>query len=310
MRRWALYAAVTFCVAGCTRLNGAFVEERADTDGPTQGSDASTTTRGVTGDPTLSPTQSSDATTDTTSTTNPPLTMEGPAGSETHSESTTADEGCISVSEQDPGCDLFSPDSCRDGECRPYGSDEEFEGIGCVEQLSAVPQVGLGEGCTQECGGLLGTNGCPSGSTCDPFGAESRCLPFCDPQANLPCEPGFSCFSYRAGAETFGLCRPGCNPLNEDPPDCPTGQSCLSISRTEPFSCVGTTGGGGPGAPCASIDNCSPGLACQPPELVPGCGGGGGCCTPFCSVEVGDCPDDLVCSELAVGVGVCLLPDP
>ena len=212
------------------------------------------------------------------------------------------------MSEEDSVCDVVFPESCAIGECRPYGSDEEFTGIGCVQQPPTIRPLNLGDPCTQECGGLLGTNACPSGSTCDPFGEESTCLPFCDQEEDIRCGDGLSCFTYLAGAETFGLCRPGCNPLNEEPSDCPSGQSCLPTD-TEAFSCLDATDAVGPGEPCASVNDCVEGLFCANPGQLPSCIETA-CCTPFCSVGLSNCQaPGLACTEIAVGVGICLLPE-
>lgn len=303
MSRWALYVAAAFSVAGCTRPNGAFDDGQGDTDTPTRGSDTSTTSSGTTGDPTLGTTQGSNSTTVASSMTDPPLPTEDPTEPETEtgSGSSTGGELCFTVFDADAGCDLYSPTSCRDGDCRPYGDEEGLTDIGCVGQPPAAERLDLGVLCTHECGGLLGADGCPPGSTCDPFADPPTCVEFCDPEEDAFCAGDTSCFEHFAGEKPFGLCRADCNPL---PNDCPGGQNCVP-QVDGPATCV-DPGDARPGQVCDNIADCGLNFACVP-GLDPDCAGSA-CCVELCSVLLNDCTAGSTCLDLGRGVlGGCVL---
>lgn len=204
---------------------------------------------------------------------------------------------------EDGECDLYSSDSCLDGSCRPYGTFEELTGIACVEQLSEVESLPLGAPCSHACGGLLGADGCPAGGLCDPFADDTTCLGFCEFDTPQACSAGSSCFSYAAGDDDFGLCRPGCNPAGVFS-GCTAGQTCLPGDMGL-FSCFPAPMNAGAGAPCGFTNDCAPGLACANGDH---CDNDGSCCSPFCSVALEDCPDGLPCVDIGLGVGICGIP--
>ncbi|MGH1341486.1 MAG: hypothetical protein ACRBN8_08045 [Nannocystales bacterium] len=298
MSRWALSVVVALCAAGCTRLNGAFDEEPAETDRPSKSMDASGTTSSITGDPTRDSATTLDATTDSAPATEDSTDTTWPG------ESSTGTEICFKVHGADGDCDLYSAGTCLDGHCRPYGADEEFTGVACVEQPAEIQPLQRGDPCVHRCGGVLGADACPERSLCDPFSDLPTCVSFCDPDEVFPCEPGSYCFLYTAGVETFGLCHPNCNPLS-DPPDCPQGQTCVTGDLEDGFICVPSLPGAGQqGDPCAFLNECAVGLTCAG-DGAADCEDSGPCCTPFCSVAAGDCPEGEFCEEVALGVGIC-----
>jgi len=304
--RWALSVALAFSAAGCTRLNGAFIDAGPETDGSGSGlepTETTETTGGMTGDPTR---DSEDGSASAGTTIDPTVVPTvDPTHTSTSGGSTTEADFCLAVYGADGGCDPYAMGSCRNGDCRPYGTYEELTGIACVEQPSGVEEVLLGDECEHECGGLLGSDGCPAASLCDPFSEEPICLQLCDPDGNADCGPGSSCFLYAAGPDTFGLCRTGCNPLNE-PSGCPNGQNCVASKGG--FDCQPALDNpAGPGAPCAALNECNATLMCSAFDSLD-CGGAG-CCTPYCSVALDDCGMGQHCHELDLGVGFCAPPE-
>jgi hypothetical protein len=68
------------------------------------------------------------------------------------------------------------------------------------------------------------------------------------------------------------------------------GEGCWGIDQD--FVCAPDASGemGAYGDPCEYLNVCDPGLACIPPEFVPGCSAAG-CCSPFCYLgQPNNCP--------------------
>lgn len=290
--RWALRLALAASVAGCTRLNGAFEAEQAQTGGPSKDTDTTRTTGGVSGDPTRDDAGAS--------TTAPGSGTEDPSTPDTLEGGSTAGEMCIKVLGPDGGCDLYGAQACDGGRCRPFGDGQSIVGVACVEQEPDLPQVSLGAACTHRCIDAIGADNCPGGSLCDPFSDDPHCVPLCNPDEDtVQCGQDSTCFSHDAGRDTFGICRPGCDPLALD---CQDGETCLPSPVG--FQCV-PAGEADEGEGCAFVNDCAPGLACAD-AMGSGCSGSEGCCGQVCSIGVGDCPEDQVCQPIRFGVGVCV----
>jgi hypothetical protein len=220
-------------------------------------------------------------------------------------------------------CDIEAQDCPPGQKCMPYDSDGSgwWDATACF-YVHRDP-VGLGEPCEWEGMPWSGQDDCGFAQVCWSFepGDGGVCKGLClfeDPKEpwNPSCEdpnaiPFYGC------QECFCTCETQCDPLIQG---CAPGQACTSTGDI--FTCVPDASGdlGAYGDECEFINVCDPGLACVPPELVPGCSGVG-CCSPFCDVtEPNTCPGAAEGQECVPwyepgdapagleNVGVCSLP--
>lgn len=103
------------------------------------------------------------------------------------------------------------------------------------------------------------------------------------------CPAGFSCAI--GGESILALCFPECDPLLGD---CfPEDELC--IPSGEGFNCVPDASGDGGqfNDACETPDACDPGLLClDPAATASACDlNASGCCTPFCQLPDGPCPN-------------------
>jgi hypothetical protein len=223
----------------------------------------------------------------------PPVTTDGESTTSTNDPSAdfilNPDGGTIS----DP-CDPWAQDCPRGEKCMPWANDggHAWNDTRC-SPIAEDPRE-VGESCTVEGSGVSGIDDCVISSMCwnvDPETNMGECVGFCQgSEANPTCaDPCTECTIYSDG--TLILCYPACDPLAQD---CGEGQACYPTSAS--FTCSPDAGGdeGAIGEPCEYLNVCDPGSYCAGADLVPGCEGASGCCTPFCDVEQPDTCDVIV----------------
>jgi hypothetical protein len=267
----------------------------------------------------------------TTTSPPPPSTTTSPpppatSGDPTSSDVSTSDDSVTSsvfLPYPDGGitreCDFWEQDCPRGEKCMPWANDggNVWNALRC-SPIADDPDA-VGEPCTVEGSGVSGIDSCEAGSMCwdvDPETLQGYCVGFCTGSPDDPmCEdPYQSCALGSDGP--LALCFPLCDPLLQD---CAEGQACYGIDDV--FNCIPDASGemGAPGDECEYLNVCDPGTFCASAELVPGCPGMVGCCTPFCDVnevppaclpgqectpwyEVGEAPPGYE------NVGACVLP--
>jgi hypothetical protein len=236
------------------------------------------------------------------------------------SEETDPGESWVFVPEHDVfelhQCDSFAQD-CPGGEkCVPYSSTG-----GTWDANKCVPVLGdqaVGEPCTY--GGVVeATDDCDATSHCwdvmDVDGeAIGTCMAFCMGTPDMPeCPEGSQCLISSDSA--INLCIGTCDPILQD---CNDGLACF-WTYTE-FRCVFTTENLQPGEPCSFINDCVQGNICIPADVLPSCANSA-CCSPFCDLELGDQPCEVLPGTACVPffeegtalpgyehVGVCIVP--
>lgn len=197
-------------------------------------------------------------------------------------------------------CDFWN-DDCPQGEkCTFYSNDggPGWNASMCVP-LAADPAL-AGDACEAEGTAVSGFDNCETGSLCwvlDTETLQGHCVPFCvgapsDPTCD---DPGRVCSIGGDSIPTFCLER--CNPL--DPDACFPGVGCYPDIYSDAI-CRQDASGPDAGAAfdsCSFINDCDPGLHCQPSEAVGACldGDEPSCCTPWCDLEASDCPDPTTC---------------
>jgi hypothetical protein len=203
------------------------------------------------------------------------------------------DDGVVFLLEPDGGgsslveCDVYAQD-CPLGERCGLWFDGGDIGSRCME-LEPEP-VGKGQPCHYE-GGLDGHDDCDLGLTCWDLDAEGNgvCIAMCTGNPSNPtcADPNDVCVG-----KDFLFCFPRCYPLDDN---CPAGCGCYPTG--DEFGCFPDASGdmGTYGDPCEFINVCDPGHVCLNGSVVPGCAGASGCCSPFCELDVGGCPDGLEC---------------
>jgi hypothetical protein len=194
-------------------------------------------------------------------------------------------------------CDLWSQD-CSDGyKCAPRANDggDSWNAVLCAPIDPHA--VDVGDPCVAEGSGVSGIDDCGISAMCwgvDPLTLEGTCVGFCGgSEANRECPNGLECIVAFEG--TLILCLPPCDPLA---PSCADDEACMSNGNHPPsgvFACLPTPPfvphGYGKGCD-GELQLCAPGLACAPPEHVPGCDDIG-CCT-----TVGDLAAPPVCPDV------------
>jgi hypothetical protein len=174
-------------------------------------------------------------------------------------------------------CDPGAQDCPRGQKCSSYVTmpgQETVDATHCVE-VTGNDEFG------EECERIEGNDSCVAGFFCMTTVSGSTgpgiCLEYC--QVGQACEFGGECFAFNDGA--LPLCEVTCNPLAST---CPQGQGCFAAFDN--FVCATPgfpDGGGGDGAPCATIQGCQPGLLCR--GGTAGCEAEGSCCTPVCDLS-------------------------
>ena len=214
-------------------------------------------------------------------------------------------------------CDIFRQD-CGDGEkCVPWAAD----GAGWnATRCSPVLGTGVaGDPCTVEGTATSGFDDCAFGHLCWDVDDQlhGTCVAMCTGTQRAPeCPASTGCLIANEGV--LALCLRTCDPLVQD---CPPTDICIQ-STDSPFVC-GPDGSGREGQandPCESLDGCDPGLHCAGPGATSGAcdPDASGCCTPFCTLPDGPCPNpDQACvpwypvGEAPPGeedIGACALP--
>lgn len=222
-------------------------------------------------------------------------------GSSEESSSTDTDTGPWIPDEPiDSNCDLVAGLTCPDGDkCVPI----PWVCCGLFQCVDVVGDKVAGESCFNE----------GEGSNLDDCDADSYCLDgicraFCNVQGE--CAPGSQCLT----ASSTWVCLDLCDPLAQD---CGGGQGCYWNDGLFGFSCRELSDDAGSGQPCIGPDlNCAPGFSCVPESQYPnGCGGGPGCCSNLCDLELGEAacangPPGSSCSDLELPLspelGVCV----
>lgn len=192
-------------------------------------------------------------------------------------------------------CELTAQDCASGLKCMPYSND----GSGAVWNATAcfpiVPDpADVGEPCQWIGGVWSGYDDCGWSQICWSFDQDQPavCKELC--LAGHPEDfDTYTCEDPLAvpfiGCQTcFCVCELPCDPLAQD---CGEDQEC--IPALELFECAPDASGdaGAYGEPCEYSNVCDPGLACLPPETVPGCAGEIGCCTPYCdTTQPNTCP--------------------
>ena len=226
-------------------------------------------------------------------------------GSSSSGETTDGDESSSGF--DDPTAFLQDPDhghvslecsvwdqNCPAGQkCMPYShnGDPTWNGTRCSP--IADDPGDAGDSCTVEGSGVSGIDDCDLGLVCFHVDLDTnigRCQPLCiGSEAEPLCEDPTQTCSI-TGDGILNLCLDACVPLAAD---CPGDQGCYPF--VDSFTCVYDVSGdeGAYGDPCQAINTCDPGLACVSAEAVPGCGGGVGCCTPYCDTTAPNtCPGE------------------
>ena len=184
-------------------------------------------------------------------------------------------------------CDNFEQ-NCNEGEkCAPWASpDGTWMGNKCV-QIHGDGTAG--EPCTAEGEGLTGVDDCALGHLCwnvDMLG-QGKCYALCTGTSATPvCAEGFACL----GMDIIWLCLRKCDPLLQD---CPNSEVCVNVN--EEFVCEPDASGdeGQFNDPCEYVNACDSGLVCSLSiKTSAACNQQiDGCCTPFCMIPDGPCPN-------------------
>lgn len=255
----------------------------------------------------------------------------GPSTSGTTAASTSAGtttDGTTTGGGQDGECILWEQDcTSPDLKCMPWSADPDRvpDETKCCPLVDAPKQVG--EDCSiQEYDGSC-LDDCDEGAVCvqdDPDTLSGVCGELCNVEAPTPCPPGQTCkpfFENLPGAPVVPICMDQCDPLLQDCarpgwsciPDSPTasGMSGFLCAPPPPGDRVPMFGA------CALANDCEPGLACVPADLVPGCTFLF-CCTSYCNLgEPDPCPGydpSMMCVDwqspdpMWDHVGVCVVP--
>jgi hypothetical protein len=268
-----------------TMTNADSSSSSSDATTGTSSSDTSTSDTGSS-DTSTSDTGSSDTgSSDTGSSSSSDSSTTSVESSSTGEASSSDDSPLLDLPSDDGECNTYDQD-CPDGEkCNAYADDGggSWNALGCfpVDPMPDAP----GEPCTVVNNGVSGLDSCELGAMCwnaDPETNIGTCVANCQGSAADPvcADPTTFCVIENEGS--LNLCLPMCDPLVQD---CTDGEACYPID--DYFVCAPDASGGMGfyGQECNFINVCQPGLYCAPPELVPDCAGGFGCCSPFCDVS-------------------------
>lgn len=217
-------------------------------------------------------------------------------------ESASTDEGDEGVTEDffvdvdGQPCDYWEQDCPSGFKCTTASINGTLDENVC---RPVVPNAkGQGEPCDAMDGAFDGYDDCGKGLYCFNVDDDNQgvCMPQCTGEPDQPmCPDGFECTI--SGSSAFALCLQSCDPLGDD---CAENQVC--IPNDDSFSCAIDQGDGDNphGSPCMFANQCDNGHACVDASFVPGCQEGG-CCAQFCDLTANDtCPD--------MGMGVMCTP--
>lgn len=247
--------------------------------------------------------------------------VDGSSDSSNSSESTGTEEmGFVPALDIAPdSCDPWAQD-CLDGEkCVPYSSDGEGGSWDLSRCVPILGNQGTGDMCIFD-GFEEATDNCDGESYCWNVIEENGefvgiCHAFCQGNPDEPeCPPMSECQIASEGA--INLCIPICDPIAQD---CGAGLACHWTGTS--FNCLFAVQDTVPlGQPCGFINDCAPGAACLPAEVIPNCGGSA-CCGAYCDLNLGDeqcaalpgttCVPFFPEPEAPAGyehIGVCILP--
>ncbi len=145
-----------------------------------------------------------------------------------------------------------------------------------------------GEPCSMLGDPFDGTDDCQADVVClfpDEQGI-GQCHALCNVESYggvLSCPPELQCVGPLCQECFWGFCDAPCDPRELDA--CKPGELCVDLSSS--WSCAVDASGeeGQAGDACEFINVCDPGLACLSADVVVGCEGSSGCCSPFCATE-------------------------
>jgi hypothetical protein len=101
------------------------------------------------------------------------------------------------------------------------------------------------------------------------------------------------------------LCIPTCDPLADE---CGPGYACAPNAGNFTCTPAENLGAGTLGDPCEYAIQCAAGFACIDGAAVEGCDQAG-CCSPFCSLELPECPNLMSCEPWFEGPRTPPVPD-
>ena len=272
-----------------------------DAGGQADGADCESTSGTSVGATTV-PKGSSSAGADSTGTDDGPNVSSGPITSD---EGPVATGGRLDLGSGVFPCTAFDPSPCPDGYgCKPIALQKEWVSTECVPLVT--DPVDLWGQCSFD-DATPGGDSCADGLVCfSPEGSDSAgCMPLCVGDADLPtCNvQGTQCVLF--GEALFGLCLPGCDPLDEGV--CGDGQGCYwaeqGVKEGQPgpsLTCLPEVGLDTMlFDECIAANECAPGMACVSSTLVAECDGVARCCVPFCDTTGPPlCPPPLDCQTV------------
>ena len=210
--------------------------------------------------------------------------------------------------------------NCDPGEkCVPWSSrgSGAYDATRCVEVTGTG---GIGDPCTVTGDKLGGVDDCALGHICWNVDDDlhGTCIAQCTgTHADPQCPEGSTCVI--ANNEALTVCLPDCDPLKQD---CPVGDECIPNFMGPGFVCAldASAGEGQANDPCDFINECDPGLLCADTTTTSSACpiDSSGCCTPFCKLPGGACPNpDQQCVSFFApdppppgdeDIGVCKIP--
>ena len=211
-------------------------------------------------------------------------------------------------------CDVFAQDCPEGSKCMPYSTDGSTWNAAKCTELAAEPKV-VGDPCEAQGGGISGVDNCAEGLICwflDDMNFGT-CINMCTGTVDAPTCPDPEQICDISNDGVIIVCLDTCNPLTQD---CPDGQICFWDFATE-FICDFDASGmeGQYQDPCAYINVCDYGLFCADQSQVPDCAAETGCCAPYCSLSMPECPPGTVCEPWYEGqappgqddIGACVI---
>jgi hypothetical protein len=235
----------------------------------------------------------------TSSSTDDETTSTSTSASATGSASVTSEATTdICYTPEEFECDQWIQDCCEDEKCLPIADGaNQWTSTMCVPLSPVAGKIG------EPCHVAKGEDSCEKYAMCwsweGPGAVTGTCIPLC--QGDLYtcldnpggcCPDDFECAIAAIGV--LNLCIQICDPVAQD---C-IGEANGCYPSGESFACRDDSSGGtgAPGAPCEYINACDPGNFCGSPEAFPGCDlESGGCCIPFCKVDVPICDPGTKC---------------